>query len=138
VSPGARAAERFRSAVEARDAAAAAATLAPSVVLHSPVLHEPFQGQETVARVLELVPQTIEDLHYIRQLYDGPNAALVFAGRLQEVDVQGVDLLHEDGEGQIDELMIMMRPLTAVRAFARAMGQRAAQEGLLPEAEARR
>lgn len=125
------AASRFRAAVEARDATAAAAVLAPDVVLHSPILHEPFHGRETVGRLLELVPQTIDELHYVDEVRGADGAALVFAGRVGDVEVQGVDLLHEDAAGRIDRFTVMLRPLSAAIAFAKAMGERAAAAGLL-------
>src|SRR5581483_11665977 len=47
----------FRAAAEAGDIEALVATLAPDVVLHSPVTFHPYLGRETVGGVLGFVSQ---------------------------------------------------------------------------------
>ncbi|WP_433077138.1 nuclear transport factor 2 family protein [Dactylosporangium sp. CA-052675] len=113
----------FRSAVEARDAEAIAATLAAGVVFHSPVAFRPYEGKPLVAAILRGVLRVFEDFRYVREL-GGPGGrdhALVFAARIGDVAVEGCDLLHLDEDGLIDDFTVMVRPLSAAQAVAAAM-----------------
>ena len=44
--------------------------------------------------------------------------------------VGGLDLLHFDEDGLIDELTVMLRPLSGLNAMAEAMGKRFEELGL--------
>ncbi|WP_426504937.1 nuclear transport factor 2 family protein [Dactylosporangium sp. McL0621] len=113
----------FRSAVEARDAEAMAATLADNVVFHSPVAFRPYEGKPMVAAILRGVLRVFEDFRYVRELggADGRDHALVFATRIGDVAVEGCDFLHLDENGLIDEFTVMVRPMSAAQALAAAM-----------------
>ena len=126
------AADRFRSAVEARDLDAAVALLAPDVVFRSPIVHKPYHGPEAVRALLEGVLVIFEDFRYERAIGapDAADHALVFAARVGDRELQGCDFLHENADGQIDEFVVMVRPLTAAHALAE--GMRAHFEGGVP------
>jgi hypothetical protein len=113
----------FRSAVEARDPAAMAATLAEDVVFRSPVAFKPYPGKAITAAILRGVLQVFEDFRYVRELSgdDGRDHALVFEARIGDVAVEGCDFLHLDENGLIDEFTVMVRPLSAAQALAAAM-----------------
>ena len=116
----------FRSAVEAKDMAAAVALLADDVVFRSPVVHTPYRGRDTVGVILHAVADVFEGFRYEREIGDAAAAdhALVFAAHIGDIQLQGVDLLHRDAEGNIDELVVMIRPMKAVHAVAEAMRAR--------------
>jgi hypothetical protein len=100
--------------------------LAPDVVFNSPVAFRPFEGRDTVGQVLGAVMETFEDFRYTDELA-GPTAhALVFAARVGEKQVQGIDLLRFDGEGRIRDFTVLVRPLSATIALAEAMGPKVA------------
>jgi hypothetical protein len=113
----------FRSAVEARDPDAMAATLADDVVFRSPVAFKPYPGKAIVAAILRGVLRVFEDFRYVRELTgtDGRDHALVFEARIGDVTVEGCDFLHVDENGLIDELTVMVRPLSAAQTLAAAM-----------------
>ncbi|MGH8840107.1 MAG: hypothetical protein ACRDVO_12770, partial [Jiangellaceae bacterium] len=52
---------------------------------------------------------------------DAAHHALVFHARIGDQQIEGCDFLHIDGHGSIDELMVMVRPLTATLTLAEAM-----------------
>jgi hypothetical protein len=52
---------------------------------------------------------------------DGADHALVFQARIGDRDVEGCDFLHVNDDGLIDELSVMVRPLSAAVALAEAM-----------------
>ena len=123
----------FRSAVEARDLDAALALLADDVVLRSPVTFKPYRGREAVGMILTAVSEVFEDFSYAREIgaADARDHALVFNARVGDKEVEGCDFVHMDDDGLIDELVVMVRPMSGVLALAEAMSAKlaAAQAG---------
>jgi len=113
----------FRAAVEARDMDAAVALLGDDVVFRSPVAFKPYRGRAAVAPILHAVLQVFEDFRYVREIgsADAADHALVFRARVGDQQIEGCDLLHIDDRGSIVELVVMVRPLTATLALAKAM-----------------
>ena len=113
----------FRKAVEARDPDAMAASLAENVVFRSPVAFRPYEGKAITAAILRGVLRVFEDFRYVRELSssEGRDHALVFETRIGDARVEGCDFLHLDENGLIDELTVMVRPLSAAQALSTAM-----------------
>lgn len=122
----------FGAALEAHDVEAAVELLSDDVTFRSPVVFNTYQGRDVVAVILQAVARVFEDFHYVREIGtpDGRDHALVFHARLGEREVEGSDFLRIDEDGAVDELMVMVRPLTAAHALADAVGaQLAAAQG---------
>ena len=121
----------FRAAIEARDIDAAVELLADDVVFRSPVVFSPYQGREAVRPILRTVAQVFEDFSYTREIGapDAADHALVFQARVGDRQLEGCDFIHVDAEGSIDDLTVMVRPLSAAIALAETMGARLAQAG---------
>lgn len=113
----------FRKAVEARDSQAVAAMLADDVVFTSPVAFKPYSGKPITAAILRGVLRVFEDFAYVREIAnpDGRDHALVFTATVGGKQITGCDFLHFDEEGKIDDLMVMVRPLSGANALAEAM-----------------
>ena len=113
----------FRAAVEARDMDAAVALLGDDVVFRSPVAFKPYRGRAAVAPILHAVLRVFEDFRYVREIgsADAADHALVFRARVGDQQIEGCDFLHIDDRGSIVELVVMVRPLTATLALAKAM-----------------
>jgi hypothetical protein len=113
----------FRVAVEARDIDGAIALLADDVVFRSPVVYAPYRGRDHVAPLLSAVARVFEDFRYQREIGapGAPDHALVFTARIGTREVEGCDFLHVDERGLVDDLCVMVRPLSAVVALAEAM-----------------
>lgn len=113
----------FRAAIEARDIDAAAALLSPDVEFRSPVAFVPYRGRDTAAAVLHAVSNVFEDFSYLREIgaSDSRDHALVFQARVGDKHVEGCDLLRTDENGLIEELVVMVRPMSAMLALAEAM-----------------
>jgi hypothetical protein len=119
----------FRDAVETGDIEAIIATLAPDVVLHSPVTFTPFEGRDAVAALLTAVFQTFEDFRYVDELTGDGVHGLVFRARVGERDVEGIDLIRDDGQGRVVDLTVMVRPLSATMALGEAVRRRLTGSG---------
>lgn len=114
----------FRAAVEARDEAAIEALLADDVVFTSPVAFKPYPGKPITAAILRGVMRVFDDFRYIREITDtnGRDHALVFEATVEGKKVTGCDFFHVDDNGLIDDLMVMVRPLSGATVLAEAMG----------------
>ena len=118
--------DAFRAAVEAGDHDGMVAVLAPDAMLNSPVSFKPFEGREAVSRLFAILLETFEDFRYTDEFEADGKAALVFAARIGDRELQGLDLFRFDAEGQVAELTVMIRPLSAVIALAEAVGPKLA------------
>ncbi|MEU0965779.1 nuclear transport factor 2 family protein [Streptomyces sp. NPDC005917] len=116
----------FGKAVESGDTEAVAALLADDVVFTSPVAFKPYAGKAITAAILRAVSQVFEDFTYVREIAnpDGRDHALVFTATVAGKKLQGCDFLHLDENGRIDDLTVMVRPLSAAQALSEAMGAR--------------
>ena len=119
----------FRSAIEARDLDAVAALFADDVVFRSPIVFKPYEGRGTVTMLLTAVSQVFEDFVYDREIGapDAPDHALVFRARVGDKQLEGCDFLHTNEDGLIDEMFVMVRPLSAAHALADAMSAQLAE-----------
>jgi hypothetical protein len=114
----------FRRAAEAKDVEAMTATLREDVVLHSPILFRGFEGREMVTGVLTHVAATLEDFHYTDELADERTVVLRFKARVGDRELEGIDFLELDEQGQVKELTVFMRPMSALKAFNEQMAAR--------------
>ncbi|MER7775074.1 nuclear transport factor 2 family protein [Streptomyces sp. NPDC096191] len=125
--------QAFRAAVETHDIDAVEALLAEDVVFTSPVVFKPYRGKAITAAILRAVERVFEDFRYERVIGEegGRDHALVFSARVGDREIGGCDFLHLDESGRIDELTVMVRPLSGAQALQAAMAaqfERIAQE----------
>ena len=115
----------FRRGVENRDVPAVLETFSPDIVVHSPVLFRPFEGIDVVGRLFEILVEVFEDVRYTDELTDADGTtALVFRAHVGDRDVQGIDLLHHDSDGLVDDLTVFVRPQSGLMAVSEEMGRR--------------
>ncbi|MHB8513558.1 MAG: nuclear transport factor 2 family protein [Actinomycetota bacterium] len=124
----------FRKAVEARDIDRAVECLADDIVFHSPVLFKPFVGKQAAHAVLSAAIATFEDFRYVGEMEGDEWTGLLFAARVGDKQIEGIDLLRLNEHGKIAEFTVMLRPMQAVTEFASRMASNA---GLAAAAKAR-
>jgi hypothetical protein len=117
----------FRAAVESKDFSRVAATLAPDVHFRSPVVFAPYDGRDAVGALLSVVGDVLgPELSYQWQVRDGDREVLCFNSVVGDREIEGVDLLRYNEDGLVAELVVMMRPLSALHAMRDAMGAKLA------------
>jgi ketosteroid isomerase-like protein len=121
--------DRFRAAAEGKDFSAIDELFADRASFRSPVVFKPYEGREAIAVILGAVVEVFEDFRYTDQIESGDTAALLFEARVGDRELNGVDVLRFDAEGRIAELMVMVRPMSAVTALAEAMQTKLAGAG---------
>jgi len=112
----------FREAIERWDFEAVERLLADDVVFTSPVAFKPYPGKPITAAILRGVSRVFTDFHYLREINDGPESALIFEAKVGDATVNGCDFITVNDDGLISELTVMVRPLKAAHALADAMG----------------
>ena len=115
----------FREAVEARDLAALEATLAEDVVFRSPAVYKPYEGRPATMVILTAVMRVFEDFRYVRETAsaDGRDHVLVFEATVKGKQLEGVDVLHLADDGLVDDLRVLVRPLSGLNGLVEAMGE---------------
>ncbi len=111
--------------VAARDPAGLTTLLADDVVFHSPVLHRPVLGRDLVTVYLTGALHVLgnDTFTYVREVVDAPNAVLEFTSTVDEVHVNGVDMITWNDAGQIIDFTVMLRPLRAIELVRTKMAE---------------
>lgn len=116
-----RTAAAFRAAVENGDMAAGVALLADHVSFSSPIVHRTYSGRDQVAPVLFAVGTVFEDFRYTAEFSSTDGHVLRFSARVDDRDIDGVDILTVDAEGRIVDFAVMVRPYSAATALRTRM-----------------
>jgi SnoaL-like protein len=112
-------ARAFRDAAERRDLEALLATLAPDVVVRSPVSARlRFQGIEDARELFEMVFGALGDFTYTDEFGDEESRILVYRGRLAGHEIEEVQVLRFAADGRIRELSFFIRPLPGLAGVA--------------------
>ena len=109
----------------ARDAAGLADLLADDAVFHSPVVHTPQRGKAMTQRYLAGAMQVLggPGFRYLREVVGESDAMLEFEVEIDGILVNGVDLIHWNAAGRIDDFKVMIRPLKAINLVHQKMGE---------------
>jgi hypothetical protein len=114
----------FGVAIEAGDEDAALATIAEDVIFRSPAVHKVYEGRDVVETILKAVATVFENFRYCSEWRDGRTTILFFEANVGNRDLQGVDILEENEDGEIEKFTVMIRPLSGLQAVAQAMQAR--------------
>lgn len=110
--------------VAARDASGLDALLADDVVFHSPVVHTTQAGR---ARTLPYLAAAFhvffnDSFRYVREIRGERDAMLEFSVTIDDIEVNGVDIIRWNEDGRIVDFKVMLRPLKAIHLIHEQMG----------------
>jgi hypothetical protein len=111
--------------IEERNAAALDDVLADDAVFHSPVVHTPQEGKALTKLYLSAAIMVLggSNFNYVREVIGESDAVLEFTAELNGIHINGVDMIHWNADGKIDDFKVMIRPLKAVNLLHGLMGQ---------------
>ncbi|WP_354699085.1 hypothetical protein DSM112329_04791 [Paraconexibacter sp. AEG42_29] len=109
--------DAFIQALHDRDPGALAAVLADDIQLHSPLLDDPIVGREQVVAVLDLLFEKLDTLEYGAELDGGEVRGVRLSASVNGVSMEGVELVHFDADGRVDEVRVQLRPLSGLIAL---------------------
>jgi len=116
--------EPFQKAMLSGDPEAMAAALSDGVTFRSPAVHTPYEGRETVMRLLRAAHHVLEGLTYTETVESDDRTVLFFTAHTGNRDVEGIDALRFAADGTVRELTVMIRPHSALAAVMEAMAER--------------
>ena len=125
MTPGSQVIAHWHRLLAARDAAGLADLLADDAVFHSPVVHTPQRGKAMTQLYLAGAMQVLggPGFRYLREVVGESDAMLEFEVEIDGIGVNGVDLIHWNAAGRIDDFKVMIRPLKAINLVHQKMGE---------------
>ncbi len=117
--------------IEDRNVAALDGILADDAVFHSPVVHTPQHGKQLTKLYLSAAMMVLgnSDFRYVREVVGLSDAVLEFTAEVDGIHINGVDMIHWNADGKIDDFKVMIRPLKAVNLLHALMKQMLQQAG---------
>jgi hypothetical protein len=117
--------EMWHHLVENRDTRGLDALLADEAVFYSPVVHTPQVGKAITKKYLAAAFHVFfnESFRYVRELKGNRDAILEFEVILDNITVNGVDMIKWNDAGKITEFKVMLRPLKAVNLIHQKMAE---------------
>lgn len=115
--------ERWHETVLSGDPSRLEALLAEDVVFLSPIVHAPQRGKAITTKYLTAALAVLAGpgFRYVEQWIGATSAVLEFVTVIGGVEVNGVDIIGWNAEGQIDCFKVMVRPLKAIDAVRQRM-----------------
>lgn len=117
-------AAQFQKAMLTGDLDVLAAALAPDVSFCSPAVHKPYEGHAAVMKMLTAAHHVLGGLTYTETVESAERTVLFFTAGVGDRDVEGIDALRFDAEGRVRDLVVMIRPHSALESVMGAMAQR--------------
>ena len=114
---------RWHEIVRDRDLSGLHGLLAEDARFHSPIVHRPQTGRVVTAMYLSAACQVLlnDSFRYVREVLSGHHAVLEFMVEIDGVEINGVDMIRWNENGQIDDFKVMIRPLKAIELIHRKM-----------------
>lgn len=114
---------RYRAAVEAGDIEGFLITLAPDVVLHSPItLRTQFRGHDQARALMRAVLASIQDIRYFEDVGDDTTRALFYRAHVGRQDLEEATLVRLNTDALITEIRLWFRPLPGLTAVMGRLG----------------
>ena len=97
--------------------------IADDATFYSPVVFKPMLGKEITMMYLSAAGQSfnMEKFQYTKEIHDGMNSVLEFETYIDEISVNGVDIIEWNEDGKIVNFKVMIRPFKAVQKVQQKM-----------------
>ncbi len=120
---------KWHQVVRDRDVDALDTLLADDCVFYSPVVFKPQRGKTLTILYLAGAMQVLgsEKFQYVREVVGAYDAVLEFETAIDDIYVNGIDMLKWNDAGQLVEFKVMLRPLKAIQIVQERMAELLAQ-----------
>ena len=97
--------------------------IADDAIFSSPVVFTPMEGKEITLMYLSAAGKSfnMEKFQYTKEIHDGMNSVLEFETYIDDISVNGVDIIEWNEEGKIVNFKVMIRPFKAVQKVQQKM-----------------
>ena len=99
--------------------------LADDCIFYSPVVYKPQRGKALTTLYLAGAMEVLgsEKFQYVREVVGAQDAVLEFETTIDDIYVNGVDMLKWNDAGQLIEFKVMLRPLKAIQLVQERMAE---------------
>ena len=98
--------------------------LADDVVFRSPAVFKPQEGKAVTTQYLTSAMAVLgPSLRYVGEWHGEASAVLEFEADLDGVFVQGIDMLHWNGEDKLVAFTVMVRPMRGLTKLVELMAR---------------
>ena len=97
--------------------------ISDDAIFYSPVVFTPMEGKKITMMYLSAAGQSfnMEKFKYTKEIHDGLNSVLEFETYIDDISVNGVDIIEWNEEGKICNFKVMIRPFKAVQKVQEKM-----------------
>lgn len=116
---------RWHDAVATNDLSHIEDLLADDAVFQSPAVHAPQTGKALVAKYLRAAMVVLNNpsFRYIDEWVKDRSAVLEFELKIDDIYINGIDLIRWNDDGQIVLFKVMVRPLKGLNMLIDLMGE---------------
>ena len=114
---------RWHEVIESDDLKMLDEIIADDAVFSSPVVFKPMEGKEITMMYLHAAGQSfnMEKFKYTKEIHDGMNSVLEFETYIDDISVNGVDIIEWNEDDKICNFKVMIRPFKAVQKVQEKM-----------------
>ena len=114
---------KWHEVIESDDLRMLDEIIADDAVFSSPVVFKPLEGKEMTMMYLHAAGQSfnMEKFKYTKEIHDGMNSVLEFETYIDDISVNGVDIIEWNEDGEICNFKVMIRPFKAVQKVQEKM-----------------
>ena len=114
---------KWHEVIESDDLKMLDEIIADDAVFSSPVVFKPMEGKEITMMYLHAAGQSfnMEKFKYTKEIHDGMNSVLEFETYIDDISVNGVDIIEWNEDDKICNFKVMIRPFKAVQKVQEKM-----------------
>ena len=115
--------KQWHQILDSKDLALLKNILADDVVFHSPVLHTPQKGKALTTMYLSAAFYVLSDKDFVykREVLQNNQAVLEFEAVVDDIVVNGVDMIECNDDGKITDFKVLIRPLKGLQILQEKM-----------------
>ena len=115
--------EKWHKVIESNNLELLNEIIADNAIFSSPVVFKPMEGKEITMMYLHAAGESfnMEKFEYTKEIHDGMNSVLEFETYIDEISVNGVDMIEWNEDGKISNFKVMIRPYKAVQKVQEKM-----------------
>ena len=120
--------DKWYGFIKSHDPAALWDLLHPDAVFESPVVHTPQRGRDITFKYLSAAAKVLggPGFSYVGEWRADNSAVLEFEKEIEDIRINGVDIISFADDGRITHFKVMVRPLKAISLLRRLMGEQLA------------
>ena len=114
---------KWHEVIESDDLKMLDEIIAYDAVFSSPVVFKPMEGKDITMMYLHAAGQSfnMENFKYTREIHDDMNSVLEFETYIDDISVNGVDMIEWNEDGKRCNFKVMIRPFKAVQKVQEKM-----------------